>query len=164
MTKSINIKRFVDAQDGGVSFDRNRTAYQVALKEILDGEKISHWIWYIFPQGPFGTSAMSEMYAITSPLEATAYLQHPVLRSRLLEITLAVADQLKTEINPETLMGSSIDCQKLASSMTLFKFIADDLDDQDLSNATKKVLDQAAAHGWGQCTMTLNWLQKFLED
>ncbi len=39
MAESINLKRFLDAQDGGTSIDRNRTAYEVALKEIQDGEK-----------------------------------------------------------------------------------------------------------------------------
>lgn len=161
MTKSIELKRFLDAQDGGASFDRNRTAYQRALEEIANGEKISHWIWYIFPQGPFGTSTMAQMYAITSPSEATAYLQHPILRDRLLEITNAVANQLNKDVQPELLMGSEIDCQKLTSSMTLFNFVADKLDDQDLKDATKNVLSQLATHARTECTKTLNWLRNF---
>ena len=161
MTKSMELKRFLDAQDDGGSFDGNRTAYQVALKEIVNGEKISHWIWFIFPQGPFGTSTMAQMYAITSPSEATAYLQHSILRDRLLEITNAVANQLNKNVQPEILMGSEIDCQKLASSMTLFNFIADKLDDQDLKDATKNVLSQLASHAWTECTKTLDWLRNF---
>lgn len=161
MKESIELKRFLNAQDGGANFDGNRTAYQVALKEILEGEKVSHWIWYIFPQGPFGTSTMAQMYAITSPSEATAYLQHSILRDRLLEITNAVANQLNKNVQPEILMGSDIDCQKLASSMTLFNFIADKLGDQDLKDATKKVLSQLASHTWTECSKTLAWLQNF---
>lgn len=161
MTKSMELKRFLDAQDDGGSFDGNRTAYQVALKEIVNGEKISHWIWFIFPQGPFGTSTMAQMYAITSPSEATAYLQHSILRDRLLEITNAVANQLNKNVQPEILMGSDIDCQKLSSSMTLFNFIADKLDDQDLKDATKNVLSQLASHAWTECTKTLDWLRNF---
>ena len=161
MAGSIDLKRFLDAQNGGTSIDRNRTAYEVALKEILDGKKASHWIWYIFPQGPFGTSEKAQRYAITSRAEAIAYLQNSILRSRLLEISNAVAYQLKTGIAPETLMGSEIDCQKLASSMTLFKFIADELDDQEFSSATKSVLKQLTSHGWGECTKTLDWMQNF---
>ena len=152
----MELKRFLDAQDDGVSFAGNRTAYQVALKEIVNGEKISHWIWFIFPQGPFGTSTMAQMYAITSPSEATAYLQHSILRDRLLEITNAVANQLNKNVQPQILMGSDIDCQKLSSSMTLFNFIADKLDDQDLKDATKNVLSQLASLGWTECTKTLD--------
>ncbi len=98
MSKSIELKRFLDAQDGGASFDRNRTAYQAALEEIVNGEKISHWMWFIFPQGSFGTSTMAQMYAITSPSKATAYLQHSILRDRLLEITNAVANPLNKNV------------------------------------------------------------------
>ncbi len=161
MAESNNLKRFLDAQDGGTSIDRNRTAYEVALKEILDGKKASHWIWYIFPQGPLGTSEKAQRYAITSRAEAIAYLQNSILRNRLLEITNAVANQLKTEIQPEQLMGSEIDCQKLTSSMTLFKFIADELNDQEFSSTTKNVLEQLESHGWSECTKTLDWMQNF---
>ena len=159
MAESINLKRFLDAQDGGTSIDRNRTAYEVALKEIQDGEKTGHWIWYIFPQGPFGTSKMAQKYAITSQAEATAFLQDPTLRGRLLEISNAIAGQLTAGIQPAILMGGEIDCQKLASSMTLFEFTAAELDDQEFRNAAKSVLDQIKPHGWGHCTMTLTWLK-----
>ena len=110
MTKSIELKRFLDAQDAVVTSDSNLTAYQNALKEITDGGKKGHWIWYIFPQGPFGTSTIAQKYAITSPSEATAYLQHSILRDRLLEITNAVANQLNKDAQPEKLMGGDIDC------------------------------------------------------
>lgn len=159
MQESINLKRFLDAQDGGTSIDRSRTAYQVALKEILDGEKTSHWIWYIFPQGPFGTSEMAQRYAITSRAEAIAFLHNPVLRGRLLEITTAVASQLNAGVEPVSLMGSEIDCQKLASSMTLFELIATEIDDQEFRTATKTVLANLARHGWGNCATTLHWLK-----
>ena len=159
MAESINLKRFLDAQDGGTSIDRSLTAYEVALKEILDGEKTSHWIWYIFPQGPFGTSEMAQRYAIKSRAEATAFLQNKILRSRLLDITNAVENQLTTGVYPETLMGSEIDCQKLASSITLFEFIAAELDDQEFGSSAKNVLNKLAPHGWGRCTTTLDWLK-----
>jgi len=159
MTESINLKRFLDAQDGVTSIGRSRTAYEVALKEILDGEKTSHWIWYIFPQGPFGTSEMAKRYAIKSREEATAFLQNQILRSRLLEITNAVENQLTTGVVPETLMGSEIDCQKLASSMTLFKFIAAELDEHAIGHTTRSVLKQLANHGRAECTKTLDWLK-----
>jgi len=159
MSKSINLKRFLDAQDGGTSIDRRRTAYEVALNEILGGEKTSHWIWYIFPQGPFGTSEMAQLYAIISRAEAIAFLRNAILRGRLLKISNAVADKLSAGITPLTLMGGEIDCQKLASSMTLFEFIAVELDDQEFGSTAKNVLNKLAPHGWGRCTTTLDWLK-----
>ena len=37
----FHLQRFVDAQ---------QHTYYYALKEIRDGRKKGHWIWYIFPQ------------------------------------------------------------------------------------------------------------------
>ena len=76
----------------------------------------------------------------------------------------AVANQLNKDVQPIIFMGSEIDCQKLSSSMTLFNFIADKLDDQDLKDATKNVLSQLASHAWTECTKTLDWLRNFSED
>ena len=36
-----SLERFVEAQEH---------MYAVALEEIKNGEKRSHWMWYIFPQ------------------------------------------------------------------------------------------------------------------
>jgi hypothetical protein len=66
---------------------------------------------------------------------------------------------LTTGVHPEKLMGSEIDCQKLASSMTLFEFIAAELDDREFGSSAKNVLKKLAPHGWGRCTKTLNWLK-----
>lgn len=102
---------------------------------------------------------MAQRFAITSRAEAIAFLQNPVLRGRLYEITAVVASQLNAGVEPVFLMGSEIDCQKLASSMTLFKLIATEIDDQEFRTATKTVLANLAQHGWESCTTTLNWLK-----
>ena len=36
-----NLDRFIKAQE---------FSYQLALKEVKSGYKMSHWMWYIFPQ------------------------------------------------------------------------------------------------------------------
>ena len=73
-----DLARFVEAQAG---------EYGQALAEIKAGRKRSHWIWYVFPQiDGLGFSSMSRRYAIKSVDEAKAYLAHPVLGSRLVEI------------------------------------------------------------------------------
>lgn len=104
-----NLKRFLDAQ---------QRDYATALTEIKSGRKRSHWIWYIFPQiGGLGYSEMSKRYAIKDLPEAIAYLAHPVLGKRLVEISTALLD-LKS-ISATGIMGSPDDL-KLRSSMTLF--------------------------------------------
>lgn len=78
----FNLQRFLDAQEG---------VYSVALKEIRNGGKRSHWIWYIFPQQKgLGYSYNSEFYGLDGEEEARAYLAHPVLGVRLREISHAL--------------------------------------------------------------------------
>ncbi|HEX3148255.1 MAG TPA: DUF1810 domain-containing protein [Gemmataceae bacterium] len=107
------LQRFVEAQQND---------YARALAEIRSGQKRSHWMWYIFPQfDGLGFSSMSRRYAIKSRSEAEAYLQHPVLGPRLIEIAdaaLAVAGRSATDI-----FGSPDD-MKLRSSVTLFASVA----------------------------------------
>jgi uncharacterized protein (DUF1810 family) len=104
-----DLARFVEAQAGD---------YETALAEIRAGRKRSHWMWYIFPQiDGLGFSSMARRYAIKSLDEARAYLDHPVLGPRLVEITeaaLAVEGRSAHEI-----FGSPDD-MKLRSCATLF--------------------------------------------
>lgn len=52
--------------------------YAAALREIQNGRKRSHWIWYIFPQvAGLGMSSTSQYYAISGLDEARAYLREP---------------------------------------------------------------------------------------
>jgi uncharacterized protein (DUF1810 family) len=104
-----HLQRFVDAQDP--VFDR-------VCAELGQGQKRSHWIWFIFPQiQGLGHSQMADKYAIASREEAAAYLQHPILGPRLRECTRLV----------NRIEGRSIgqifgypDDLKFRSSMTLF--------------------------------------------
>lgn len=97
--------------------------YATALQEMKDGEKRSHWIWYIFPQlRGLGHSSNSWIYGLADVEEAKAYLEHPVLGVRLREVTRAVLAHHGKDI--ATIMGSAIDARKLCSSMTLFDAVS----------------------------------------
>jgi len=109
-TDSFQLERFVEAQAGGV--------YERALAELRGGRKVSHWMWFVFPQvAGLGGSPTSRLYAIDSLAEARAYLSHPVLGARLRACAGVAADFGGT---PEELLGP-IDEEKLRSSMTLFE-------------------------------------------
>lgn|SRR5690348_12516658 len=109
MNDPYNLQRFIDAQTSD---------YEIALKEIRQGRKRSHWMWYIFPQIlGLGHSAMAQRYAITSLDEAIAYYQHPVLGKRLIEISKAL---LTLATNDATGIFGTPDDMKLRSCMTLF--------------------------------------------
>jgi uncharacterized protein (DUF1810 family) len=75
-------------------------------------------MWYVFPQvAGLGASPMSVEYAIGSLAEAGAYLDHPLLGSRLracVDALLALPGCSANEV-----MGSPDDL-KLRSSLTLF--------------------------------------------
>ena len=108
------LDRFIKAQEN---------TYLVALKEIKNGRKQSHWMWYIFPQiKGLGMSETSRYYGIDGEEEAKAYLDNEILESRLREIT---SELLKLNIdNPVDIFGT-IDAMKLKSSMTLFDYVSD---------------------------------------
>src|SRR4051812_7290475 len=73
-----NLQRFIDAQ---------QQDYLIALAEIKQGRKRSHWMWYVFPQiDGLGYSHTSRFYAIKNADEAYYYLNHPVLGNHLIEI------------------------------------------------------------------------------
>lgn len=107
--ENTGLKRFIEAQND---------SYDQALKEIRNGRKLTHWIWYIFPQiKGLGFSYNSEYYGITSLQEAKDYLENELLRKRLFEITESLLMHKGKDI--ESIMGD-IDAMKLKSSMTLF--------------------------------------------
>ncbi|GAB3721112.1 DUF1810 domain-containing protein [Spirosoma lituiforme] len=109
MLAETDLTRFIEAQAN--DYDR-------ALAEVTNGHKQSHWMWYIFPQiAGLGVSETARFYAIKNLDEANAYLQHPVLGGRLIEISKAL---LAVEGKTANQILGSIDELKLRSSMTLF--------------------------------------------
>ncbi len=109
MQSARELKRFLDAQSGD---------YSRALGEIRHGRKQSHWMWYIFPQlAGLGNSETAKYYALHNLDEAHNYLEHPVLGSRLIEISQAL---LAIEGKTANQILGSPDDMKLHSCMTLF--------------------------------------------
>lgn len=110
-----SLERFLSAQ---------AHSYDNALREVRAGRKRSHWMWYIFPQiAGLGFSSTAQFYAIRDLNEAKAYISHPVLGARLLEISRALT-QLPCS-DPTAVMGYPDDL-KLCSCMTLFELVSDD--------------------------------------
>ena len=85
-----NLLRFILAQDSGGIYDGTGT-YAEALQEVKAGHKHGHWMWYVFPQMQgLGNTGIAKFYGINGREEAKAYIEHPVLRERLVEICEAV--------------------------------------------------------------------------
>lgn len=105
----FDLERFVEAQ---------APTYDTALDEIRQGDKRSHWMWFIFPQiVGLGSSPIAQRYAVESLAEAQAYLAHPLLGARYRESIDALQDL--PDRDAEAVFGP-VDAMKLRSSLTLF--------------------------------------------
>ena len=115
-----DLNRFVEAQKGSGGL----SGFDTALAEVRAGDKVTHWMWYVFPQfAGLGFSAMAQRYAIKSRAEAEAYLAHPLLGPRLVacaEAALGVEGKSASDI-----FGSPDDL-KLKSCATLFACVSPD--------------------------------------
>lgn len=124
----FNLQRFVDAQND---------SYVKALAELKRGRKVSHWMWFVFPQyAGLGRSEIAHFYAIKSAAEAAAYLNHPVLGPRLLGCCDAL---LQVQGGSASEIFGFPDDLKLKSCVTLFQTVA----------ASGSVFDQVLAKFFG---------------
>jgi uncharacterized protein (DUF1810 family) len=104
-----------------------------AITEIQKGLKLSHWMWYMFPQiTGLGFSDKSSHYGIKSFDEAKTFFQDKELKEFLTKITTEVQIHLATSPGKtvKQIFGF-IDCDKFLSCMTLFYYVAKDLNDEE---------------------------------
>ena len=136
-----SLERFLDAQE---------KIYDLAFAEIKRGQKCSHWMWFIFPQlRSLGRSKMAYIYGIADLNEAKAYLDHPILKERLIRICEAL---LLIEDKPAVEIFGEVDAMKLRSSMTLFAVASGE------ESAFIRVLDKF--YGGEADSLTLELLKK----
>jgi len=110
MTANHLSERFVEMQT---------LTYAPALAEIRRGKKVTHWMWWVFPQlAGLGQSSTSRQFALQSLDEAQAYFNHPVLGPRYIECVTALQDLATND--PIAVFGT-VDAMKLQSSLTLFE-------------------------------------------
>jgi len=109
MSDIYNLQRFVEAQN---------QVYEEVLDELGAGQKIGHWMWYIFPQiKGLGLTATAQRFAISCQQEAEAYVEHSVLGVRLRECTQLVINVDGRSIEQIFYYPDNL---KFRSSMTLF--------------------------------------------
>ena len=116
MNNEYNLDRFINAQERD---------YQVALQEIKNGYKRSHWMWYIFPQlVDIGYSTTAKFYGIKNKDEAIAYLKNEYLKNNLIEISKVLYE---LDDNISNILGYPDDL-KLKSCRTLFSYADPSID------------------------------------
>ncbi len=105
-----NLQRFKSAQEN---------VYSQALIEITRGRKVSHWMWFIFPQiTGLGKSTKAKYFEIQNIEEAKQFLLDDTLGRRLIELTEIMANRNPTS-SAKQIFGFP-DYLKFHSSMTLF--------------------------------------------
>ena len=110
-----DLERFINAQ---------KKNYSIALNEIKKGKKVSHWMWYIFPQlEELGSSNISKYYGIKNKEEALEFINNDYLKNNLIKISVYL---YKLDNNVEDILGYP-DYLKLKSCMTLFNYVAPDI-------------------------------------
>jgi uncharacterized protein (DUF1810 family) len=116
-----DLVRFLDAQD---------EVYDRVVAELANGNKRTHWMWFIFPQlAGLGRSAMAQRYAIRDLDQAQRYLADPILGPRLRQVIKLMIDQ-KAKSALE-ILGSPDDL-KFCSCLTLFREAASGNSDREL--------------------------------
>lgn len=109
----FDLERFVKAQEH---------TYPVALAEVRNGCKQSHWIWFILPQlRGLGFSDRAYKFGISGLAEAQAYMTHPLLGPRLVTIVEALLQHKAS--SAEDVLGP-LDACKFQSCLTLFSLAA----------------------------------------
>ena len=104
--------------------EKQKIYHNIALEELKNGEKRTHWMWFIFPQvDGLGSSSYSQYYSIKGMAEAKKYWENSYLRNNYLDL-LKVLLTLK-ENDAEKIFGR-IDSSKLKSSLTLFYLVSKD--------------------------------------
>ena len=116
-----DLHRFITAQDGKRG---DYTLYELALKEIQEGKLgFECWIRYVYPQlKRKGTSPLTDFYGLDGREEAKAYIEHPILRERL----IAAAQVLLDNDKPLNTIFSNLGRMKLRSCMLLFASVSNE--------------------------------------
>ena len=118
--EDFNLDRFIEAQDHLTIY--GPSAYDQAMKEIANGGlRIHCWIRYLYPpMKGLGTSKVTNFYGVNGREEAKAYLNHPVLRKRLINICELLLNNERTvyEIFEQ-------DAMRIRSCVLLFASVSD---------------------------------------
>ena len=117
-----DLQRFLTAQNGKSIY--GNTLYEQALIEIQEGKLgFECWVRYVYPQlKRSGTSKLTEFYGLDGREEAKAYLEHPILKERLMKAVQVLLDNDKSVYE----IFSNLGVLKIRTCMLLFASISDE--------------------------------------
>ncbi|MCC0014718.1 MAG: DUF1810 domain-containing protein [Rhodobiaceae bacterium] len=121
---AFDANRFVGAQERVI---------EAVVSELEAGRKLTHWMWFVFPQlAALGRSERARFYGLSGLEDARSYLAHPLLGGRLRQCVGLVLKH--TDKSAHDIFGSPDDL-KLRSCLTLFREAAQTPEDRTLFQA-----------------------------
>lgn len=117
-----DLQRFLTAQNGKTIY--GNSLYEQAIIEIQEGKLgFECWVRYVYPQlKRSGTSKLTEFYGLNGREEAKIYIEHPVLRERLIKATQILLENKKSVYE----IFSNLGVLKIRSCMLLFASVSDE--------------------------------------
>lgn len=107
---------------------------QTVINELKNGKKVSHWIWFIFPQlKGLGKSIFSDYYGLSDLNETKQYYLNKFLRNNLNKCLQIIYSYTDVELIINCL--GDLDTKKLHSCVTLFYLATK-------KNIFKKIIDK----------------------
>jgi len=135
-----------------------------ALSEIQAGQKQSCWLWFVLPTAPYIVngiehgSSMNRRYSLRSDDECLAYVENVSLRRNYMAMLNAIQIQLSRGNTMRHLFGPNDDV-KAITSFRLFKRIANVVQDEELANLCRRVLDMVETKDTQKTDMTKRQMQ-----
>lgn len=112
MLSDNDVERFIIAQDD---------VWDDVIKELTNGLKETHWMWFVFPQVKgISLSQKSLYYGIGSVDEVVEYFNNDILKERLIQTLNILLELEETDISE---IFYDPDDLKFASCMTMFEHV-----------------------------------------
>ena len=126
-----NLHRFLAIQSGGTDPNVDHTSFHRAMTEIRSGSKRTRWVNYFFPQMKTDRDLPTFYYSLRDETEALIYINHPMLRKRLLKMCEAIlqSDHSIFEIFSRfdiKMIRSCIDLFSRISTVSMFEQMRDE--------------------------------------
>lgn len=111
-----DLDRFLAVQKGGSDPNVEHTSFHRSMTEIRSGSKRTRWVNYFFPQMQTDRDLPTFYFSLHDETEALIYINHPMLRKRLLRMCEAIMNNEHSIFD----IFSKFDIKMIRSCINLF--------------------------------------------
>lgn len=157
ISEKINDALALDSRYVHRNTQKYLTQHDKALDEIVNGKKIGHWIWYVFPQLT-GLGHGNIQYDIESPERAIECLENPTFLHNY-HTTLTALSKSNGKLLNSIFKD---DDKKVISSLTLFEWAASRIpQNQDIKALQRTIQNVRNKFGTNKCC---NYTQRVIQN